>query len=222
MTIAPRKKSPLMFVVFVVLLLVAAGSALYAFLHPGPWVVPEAAKRIANPLNASQADLPGARRLYEDKCAECHGDRGKGDGGKVRAGATENGHQVRLRLCQEFYRASRLKQAAHQNGTDNAAFDAQPQGFGLAIPSAAAPPRPNPLQNPRTMAVSWPGEFQPTRRLTQSCLVPCLSVLPTASPRACFRKTRGTLCAARPSRVRSTLLTSPRNSVRRRPPAAPR
>ena len=65
---------------FVTLLLVAAGSGVYAFLHPGPWIVPEEAKRVANPLKPSQADLPGARRLYDDKCAECHGDSGKGDG----------------------------------------------------------------------------------------------------------------------------------------------
>ena len=84
MTIAPRKKSPFMFVLFVVVLLVAAGSAVYAFLHPGPWIVPEDAKRVANPLKTSQADLPGARRLYLDKCSECHGDGGKGDGSQAK------------------------------------------------------------------------------------------------------------------------------------------
>jgi len=84
MTSPSRKKSPLMFVLFVVVLLVAAGSAVYAFLHPGPWIVPEEAKRVANPLKASQADLPGARRLFEDKCAECHGDGGKGDGSQAK------------------------------------------------------------------------------------------------------------------------------------------
>lgn len=65
---------------FVVLLLIAAGSAVYAFFHPGPWIVPDAAKQIPNPLKASQADVPGAQRIYQDKCAECHGDSGKGDG----------------------------------------------------------------------------------------------------------------------------------------------
>ena len=69
--------------VFVVLLLAAAASALYAFFHPGPWIVPEEAKRVQNPLKASQADIPGARRLYLDKCAECHGDSGKGDGSQA-------------------------------------------------------------------------------------------------------------------------------------------
>ena len=75
-----RKKFPFILVLFVVLLLVAAGSALYAFFHPGPWIVPEAAKQVANPLKPSQIDLPTSRKLYLDKCAECHGDTGKGDG----------------------------------------------------------------------------------------------------------------------------------------------
>lgn len=76
----PRKKSPVTQTLFVTLLVVAAGSAVYAFLHPGPWIVPEAAKQVANPLKPSQVDLPVARKLYLDKCAECHGDTGKGDG----------------------------------------------------------------------------------------------------------------------------------------------
>lgn len=69
---------------FIVLLLVAAGSAVYAFLHPGPWIVPEAAKQVANPLKPSQANLPAARERYLDKCAECHGDSGKGDGSQAK------------------------------------------------------------------------------------------------------------------------------------------
>ena len=35
---------------------------------------------VANPLKSSQVDLPAARKLYLDKCAECHGEAGKGDG----------------------------------------------------------------------------------------------------------------------------------------------
>jgi mono/diheme cytochrome c family protein len=80
MTIMPRKKSPVNLALFVALLVVAAGSAVYAYFHPGPWIVPEAAKRVVNPLKASQADSSAGRKLYLDKCAECHGDTGKGDG----------------------------------------------------------------------------------------------------------------------------------------------
>ena len=69
--------------IFALLLLAAAASAVYTFFHPGPWIVPEEAKHVQNPLKASQADIPGARKLYLDKCAECHGDSGKGDGSQA-------------------------------------------------------------------------------------------------------------------------------------------
>ena len=81
---APRARKRLIGTLFVTLLAVAAGSALYAFFHPGPWIVPEEAKRRVNPLSASQIDLPAARRLYLDKCVECHGETGKGDGSQAK------------------------------------------------------------------------------------------------------------------------------------------
>jgi len=65
---------------FFALLLIGAGSAVYALLHPGPWIVPDAAKQVPNALKPSQLDRPGTQRVYLDKCAECHGDSGKGDG----------------------------------------------------------------------------------------------------------------------------------------------
>jgi len=79
-----RKKSPLLLVLFIVVLLGAAGSAVYAFFHPGPWIVPEEAKRRSNPLTPSQANLSVGRQLYLDKCAECHGDTGRGDGSQAK------------------------------------------------------------------------------------------------------------------------------------------
>jgi mono/diheme cytochrome c family protein len=82
MDTAFRKKA--VAVLFVTLLLVAAGSAVYAFFHPGPWIVPDAAKQVPNPLKPSQANLPAARAWYLDKCAECHGDSGEGDGSQAR------------------------------------------------------------------------------------------------------------------------------------------
>ena len=44
------------------------------------WPVPDAAKRMRNPLAGSPAALAAARFLYGEKCANCHGDSGKGDG----------------------------------------------------------------------------------------------------------------------------------------------
>lgn len=45
-----------------------------------PWIVPEEFKRLPNPLRPSEANLRSATEIYRDKCAQCHGDRGKGDG----------------------------------------------------------------------------------------------------------------------------------------------
>jgi mono/diheme cytochrome c family protein len=84
MAIVARKKSPIFPVLFVALLVVAVLSAVYAFFHPGPWIVPEEAKRRVNPLTPSQVNLTAARHTYLDKCAECHGDSGKGDGSQAK------------------------------------------------------------------------------------------------------------------------------------------
>lgn len=84
MSMIKGRRKKLVGTIFVVLLLVAATSAVYTIFHPGPWIVPEGAKQVPNPIKPSQADLPGARRLYDDKCAECHGDSGKGDGSQAK------------------------------------------------------------------------------------------------------------------------------------------
>ena len=107
-----RKKSPLILVLFVVLLLVAAGSAVYAFLHPGPWIVPEAAKQVRNPLKAAQANLPASRDLYLDKCAECHGDTGNGKGPQAKmydprpSDLTDAAHMQAVTDGELFYKIS--------------------------------------------------------------------------------------------------------------------
>jgi len=44
------------------------------------WPVPEEAKKLRNPVPRTDAVLQAARPLYEEKCAQCHGDTGKGDG----------------------------------------------------------------------------------------------------------------------------------------------
>ena len=46
----------------------------------GPWLVPEEAKQLKSPLQSDPAALKSARSIYKDKCANCHGESGKGDG----------------------------------------------------------------------------------------------------------------------------------------------
>jgi mono/diheme cytochrome c family protein len=112
-----REKSPFVFALFIALLLIAAGSAVYALLHPGPWIVPEEAKRVVNPLKPSQADLPGARARYLDKCAECHGDTGKGDGSQAKlydpkpSNLTDAAHMPQISDGEIFLQAQRRASA---------------------------------------------------------------------------------------------------------------
>jgi mono/diheme cytochrome c family protein len=61
------------------LLLICIAVGLAAF-HRTPWVVPASEKEMKNPLTPSAANLAAAKPIYDDKCANCHGDTGKGDG----------------------------------------------------------------------------------------------------------------------------------------------
>jgi mono/diheme cytochrome c family protein len=67
-------------ILFVVLLIVIAGAIAYAVVQNRPWTVPEEAKRRKNPLQPSEAALRAIRPIYNDKCAVCHGQSGRGDG----------------------------------------------------------------------------------------------------------------------------------------------
>ncbi len=58
----------------------AAAWLAFRYRDTGPWVVPEAAKAIANPVPATSAGMIAGASLYSDNCARCHGDRGDGDG----------------------------------------------------------------------------------------------------------------------------------------------
>lgn len=44
------------------------------------WPVPPAAQRMKNPVTPNTESLASARAIYMDKCANCHGDKGAGDG----------------------------------------------------------------------------------------------------------------------------------------------
>ena len=67
---------------FFVILAIAAVLIAYAGIHQAPWSwpFPEEAKQLENPLQPSSAALDSAKNIYQAKCANCHGDTGKGDG----------------------------------------------------------------------------------------------------------------------------------------------
>lgn len=80
----PDRKQPSSTRTAAILLVVLFGLAAYfayTAYNRSVWGVPESAKQIKNPLimdpqTAAKAILP----VYLDKCSECHGETGKGDG----------------------------------------------------------------------------------------------------------------------------------------------
>lgn len=80
----PRKKTPVLSVIFLVVLGGAVVLAVFLSLDR-PWIVPPEARALANPVPAGEAALQAAAPLYREHCQKCHGEAGRGDG--VEAGA---------------------------------------------------------------------------------------------------------------------------------------
>ena len=55
----------------------------FAVFQKTPWVVPADAKSLRNPIPPPEADIPAARQIYQDRCVNCHGDTGRGDGSEA-------------------------------------------------------------------------------------------------------------------------------------------
>ena len=80
MPVPPKKPKTVQKVLFaLVILLIFLSIGLAAF-HKTPWSVPLEDKLRKNPLAASDANLNAAKPVYNEYCANCHGDSGKGDG----------------------------------------------------------------------------------------------------------------------------------------------
>src|SRR5579862_6016049 len=48
--------------------------------HDEDWKVPAEAKKLKNPVAPTPDGIATASAIYKDKCANCHGDKGVGDG----------------------------------------------------------------------------------------------------------------------------------------------
>jgi mono/diheme cytochrome c family protein len=47
---------------------------------PAPWVAPDDAKKVKNPIPPTPEALADAEQLFTDNCVLCHGEKGMGDG----------------------------------------------------------------------------------------------------------------------------------------------
>jgi mono/diheme cytochrome c family protein len=76
----PQRNVALRKVLFAFFLALIVLSLILAVLQNREWVIPEEARKLKNPIEPSAAVMASARLIYLDKCAQCHGDSGKGDG----------------------------------------------------------------------------------------------------------------------------------------------
>jgi mono/diheme cytochrome c family protein len=67
-------------IVFAALLAIICVVVLVGVYQNRQWKIPEAAKLRHNPIEPSSTALAAARTTYLDKCVQCHGETGKGDG----------------------------------------------------------------------------------------------------------------------------------------------
>jgi mono/diheme cytochrome c family protein len=80
MPTSPKKSKTLIKILLglvIVLILLSIG---LAALHKTPWSVPLEDKLRKNPLSANDANRNAAKPVFNEYCANCHGDTGKGDG----------------------------------------------------------------------------------------------------------------------------------------------
>jgi mono/diheme cytochrome c family protein len=66
--------------IFAALLAVILVCIAVAIYQNREWKIPEEAKLRKNPIQPSPTALATARTIYLDKCVQCHGETGKGDG----------------------------------------------------------------------------------------------------------------------------------------------
>jgi mono/diheme cytochrome c family protein len=96
-----------------ILLVIALGligvAVWLAYTGKRPWIIPAMEKTRKNPLTASAAVLSAARSDYDQKCSDCHGDGGKGDGSEAMmydpapANLTEAAHINKLTDGEIYY-----------------------------------------------------------------------------------------------------------------------
>jgi len=80
MTSTARRTLRLRKIVFAALLAIICVAILVAVYQNRQWKIPEEAKLRKNPIEPSATALASARSIYIDKCVQCHGQTGKGDG----------------------------------------------------------------------------------------------------------------------------------------------
>lgn len=80
MTVNTQRNLRMRKILFASLLAIICISVAFALYENREWKVPEKARLRKNPIPPSPSALAAARPIYLDKCAQCHGESGRGDG----------------------------------------------------------------------------------------------------------------------------------------------
>jgi mono/diheme cytochrome c family protein len=83
MKTTPKPNRTLRLILLVIALGLICVAGWLAFTGKRPWIIPVDEKARKNPLTVSPAVLNAARPVYDQKCSDCHGDGGKGDGSEA-------------------------------------------------------------------------------------------------------------------------------------------
>jgi mono/diheme cytochrome c family protein len=130
-----------------------------AFQRDKPWVVPEEVKKLKNPIATSESTLKAARGIYMDECAQCHGERGKGDGPEAAmhdpppADITDARHMNTVTDGEIFYQISEGRKP--MPSFKKRLTEDQRWGLVLLVRSFSAPSAP-PIQEKKPDAVKTP------------------------------------------------------------------
>src|SRR5712671_3278320 len=132
-------------ILFASLLAIICIALVYAAFHRDePWVVPEEVKKLKNPLPPSESTLKAARGIYMDECAQCHGQRGKGDGPEATmhslapADLTDTRHMNSVTEGEIFYQISEGRKP--MPSFKKRLTEDQRWGLVLLVRSFSAPP----------------------------------------------------------------------------------
>jgi mono/diheme cytochrome c family protein len=80
-----RRKRMATKIVFALLLAAIGYGIFHVATERRDWAVPPEAKAMKNPVTSSEAVLQSARAIYNEKCAQCHGHEGQGDGWEAKS-----------------------------------------------------------------------------------------------------------------------------------------
>jgi mono/diheme cytochrome c family protein len=75
-------------ILFALLLAAIGYGAFHVATERRDWAISPEAKAMKNPLTSSEAALQSARAIYNERCAQCHGYKGQGDGWEAKSHGT--------------------------------------------------------------------------------------------------------------------------------------